>query len=115
MPELEKKLAEALERQTATSEVLQVISSSPGELEPVFDAMLANAVRLCEANFGNLYALSTAHFVSRGLAATPLRSSGRQQRGPFRPTADSPDAVVDKTVVHIARRRSRHKQLAILQ
>ena len=53
--ELEKKLTEALEQQAAPSEVLRVISSSPGELEPVFQAMLANAVRICEAKFGSLY------------------------------------------------------------
>jgi hypothetical protein len=53
--QLARELREALERQAATSEVLRVISSSPSELESVFQAILANATRICEAKFGNLW------------------------------------------------------------
>jgi Mrp family chromosome partitioning ATPase len=52
---LTRERDEALERETANSEILKVISSSPGDLKPVFEAMLTNATRLCEAKFGLLY------------------------------------------------------------
>jgi GAF domain-containing protein len=79
------ELSEAREQQAATAEVLQVISSSPGELEPVFEAMLANATRLCEAKFGNLYLheggalrVVASHNVPRAFAEA-------RRRGPIRP------------------------------
>ena len=63
-------LSESLEQQTATSEVLKVISSSPGELEPVFDAMLANATRICEANFGVMFGFEDGKF--RGVSSVGI-------------------------------------------
>src|SRR5262249_15090497 len=60
------ELRASLQQQTATSEVLSVISSSPGELEPVFQAMLANATQLCEAKFGTLFLYE--HGVMRAVA-----------------------------------------------
>jgi GAF domain-containing protein len=62
---------EALEQQTATAEVLKVISASPGELEPVFQAMLANAVHLCEAKFGMLFLYEQNEFRAVGMWNLP--------------------------------------------
>ena len=67
-----RELAEAREQQAATSEVLQVISSSPGELGPVFQAMLENATRICEAEFGNLLLYEGNTFRIAARIAAPL-------------------------------------------
>jgi GAF domain-containing protein len=57
-----KELTESLEQQTATADVLRIISSSHGELEPVFETMLANATRICEARFGGMFLAEGGHF-----------------------------------------------------
>jgi class 3 adenylate cyclase len=88
---LSRELNEALERQAATSEVLRVISSSPGELEPVFQAMLENAVRICDAKFGSLYRYDNETFNPVALfGASPQYAEFQRQRGSFRPNAGTP-------------------------
>src|SRR5262249_6180609 len=86
-----RELTETLEQQTATSEVLRVISSSPGELEPVFQAMLENATRICEAKFGVLYRFDgdTFHFAAE-VGTPPELAEFVRRRGPFQPTPDTP-------------------------
>jgi transcriptional regulator with GAF, ATPase, and Fis domain len=83
------ELRESLERQTATSQVLQVISSSPGELKPVFQAMLANAMRVCEAKFGVLMRFDGEAFRVDAHLGTPPALVEYMQRGPFRPPPGS--------------------------
>jgi len=92
------ELRESLDRQTATSEVLSVISSSPGELEPVFQAMLENAVRICEAKFGALYRIDGEKFHFAAEVGTPLEFVEHQRRrGPFQPSPGSQLARVLRT------------------
>jgi GAF domain-containing protein len=80
------ELRESLQRQTATSEVLSVISSSPGDLEPVFQAMLENAVRICEAKFGILFRHDGQAFeLAAELDTPPEFAEFQRRRGPFQP------------------------------
>src|SRR5262249_48559565 len=99
------ELRESLEQQTAASEVLQVISTSPGELEPVFQAMLANATRICEAVFGNLYLCEADAF--RMVAAhhdSPAYVEARMRNPLLRPPPDAPlgRLAITKQVVQVA-------------
>jgi len=97
-------LSEALEQQTATSEVLQVISSSPGNLQPVFDAMLANAVRICEAKIGTLYLREGDGFRTVAAHNAPPAYVEARTRELIRPPPDTAlgRVAATKQVVHIA-------------
>jgi GAF domain-containing protein len=97
-------MRESLQQQTATSEVLGVISSSPGELAPVFQTMLANATRICEAKFAPLYLRDADAFrVVAMHNAPPAYAEARQREPLVRPPPDSILGRVSasKQVVHI--------------
>ena len=97
------ELRESLQEQTAASQVLQIISSSPGELQPVFAAMLENATRICEAEFGVLYLYDKAGFKPAALSNAPLAYADFiWSRGQFFPQAGNGlDRLLrTKTVVH---------------
>ena len=103
---LARERDEALEQLAATSEMLQVISRSPGELEPVFESMLANAARICEARFAILYLHDGNAF--RAVAAThdapPAYVESRKRDRAIRPAPDTPLGRVagTKQIAHIA-------------
>jgi GAF domain-containing protein len=103
LAETRKALAEALEQQTATSEVLRVISSSPGELEPVFQTMLGNAVRICQAKFGNLYLRDGDDFRIAAAHNTPTALVAERRRMPFRAESKTVMGrlIRTKQVVHV--------------
>ena len=96
-----REVTEALEQQTATSEVLHVISSSPGELEPVFQAMLENATRICEAKFGNMYLRDGEVFRLAAAHNTPSVLVEERKRAPLRPAGLLGRMVETKQVVHV--------------
>jgi GAF domain-containing protein len=92
------ELRESLQQQIATSEVLGVISSSPGELEPVFQAMLSSATRICEAKFGNLLLYEGGQFrVAAMQGASPAWAEKRSLEPEFRPGPNNRLALVAKT------------------
>jgi transcriptional regulator with GAF, ATPase, and Fis domain len=87
---LRLELAEALEQQTATSEVLKVISSSPGDMKPVFEAILSNALRICEAKFGHLLLYDGESFLATHLHdVPPSYREYWEQHGPIRPSPNT--------------------------
>jgi signal transduction histidine kinase len=97
-------LTEALEQQTATSQVLQVVSSSQGDLEPVFRAMLENATRICDAKFGVLQLLEGDGFRAVALHNSPPAFADYVRRGLLRPGPNVPLSRMARTkqVVHVA-------------
>src|SRR5262249_18029412 len=99
-----RELSESLEQQTATSEVLKVISASPGELEPVFNAMLENATRICEAKFGTLYRYHGGAFHPVTFhKVPPSLADFLRQRGSFVPPAATPldSLLLARTLIHV--------------
>jgi GAF domain-containing protein len=98
------ELRGALERQTATSEVLQVISGSPGDLEPVFAAMLESAVRTCGAKFGNIYRVEGDGLSNVATHNTPTAFAEALRGSPyFSPGPNNPvrRMMQTKTIVHV--------------
>jgi GAF domain-containing protein len=100
-----RELSESLEQQTATSEVLQVISSSAGELKPVFETMLESAVRICGAKFGNLLLVEGDAFRHVALHGAPQAYLEERRREPVirpRPGSDLDRIRSTKQIVHVA-------------
>ena len=96
-------LTELLEQQTATSEVLRVISASPGDLQRVFAVMLGNAVRICDAEFGNIYRWDNNALYLFATYNTPPAYAEKLRGLPFRAGEENPlgRMVPTKTVVHV--------------
>jgi signal transduction histidine kinase len=109
--DLEKKvelrtaeLSESLQQQTATTDVLRVISSSSGDLQPVFESMLSNALHICEAKFGNLLLFDGEGFTAAELHNAPAAYAEMYKKGPLIPGPNTGLRRIIETrqVVHIA-------------
>src|SRR6516164_5141351 len=94
---LTRELAEAREQQTATADVLRVISSSPGELEPVFQAMLGNATKLCEAEFGLMHRYDGDAFYITAMQGMPSDYASVVRREAVRPGPETVLARMTRT------------------
>ena len=101
---LKRERDELLEQQNATAEVLRVISASPGDLKPVFDALLANAVRLCEAKFGFLYLNEGGAFRIVAAHDVPPAFSEARRRALLHPPPGGPlaELIKSKQTVQVA-------------
>ena len=86
---LRRELAEAQEQQAATADVLRIIANSPGDLEPVFKAMLANAVRICGAKFGTLYRYDGKTLHVAALHNAPREFADARRQAPCSPVIDT--------------------------
>jgi two-component system, NtrC family, sensor kinase len=101
---LARERDEALEQQNATSEILRVISASPGDLGPVFQAMLERAVRICDATFGNIFQWDGEAFQLMAAHKTPPAFAKARKLSPIRPTPTTlfGRLVATKSLVHTA-------------
>jgi GAF domain-containing protein len=112
------ELRESLEQQTATSEVLKIISSSPSDLKPVFHSMLENSVRICEAKFGQMFLCEGDKVRAVATLDVPVALVQEdERRGAFQPSAEGglARAIRTKKVLHIDDLMSEQPSLPVVK